>query len=104
MVDKPIWEPGRERVEHANLSRFMRFVREHHPHADMHDYRALYDFSIRYPEKFWPLVWEFCGIKATGEHAPVLVDADKMPSARWFPEVRLNFAQNLLRYSDERTA
>ncbi|HEV2608349.1 MAG TPA: acetoacetate--CoA ligase [Xanthomonadaceae bacterium] len=104
MIDKPIWEPGKERVEHANLSRFMRFVREHHPHADMHDYRALYDFSIRYPEKFWPLVWDFCGIKATGEHAPVLVDADKMPGARWFPEVRLNFAQNLLRYNDERTA
>ena len=103
-MDKPIWEPGKERVEHANMSRFMRFVREQHPHVDLHDYRALYDFSIRSPEKFWPLVWDFCGIKATGEHEPVLVDADKMPGARWFPEVRLNFAQNLLRYSDDRTA
>ncbi len=103
-MDKPIWEPSRERIERANLSRFMRFVREQHPHAELDDYRSLYDFSIRNPEKFWPLVWDFCGIKATGEREPVLVDADKMPGAHWFPEVRLNFAQNLLRYRDDRIA
>ena len=104
MMDKPIWEPSKERVERANLSRFMRFVREQHPHANLHDYRALYDFSIRNPEKFWIQVWEFCGIKATGDHERVLVDADRMPGATWFPDVRLNFAQNLLRYRDDRTA
>ena len=103
-MDKPIWDPGKERVDHANLSRFMRFAREHHPHADFHDYRALYDFSIRSPGKFWQLVWDFCGIKASGDHERVLVEADTMQNARWFPDVRLNFAQNLLRFSDDRTA
>ncbi|MEO8743175.1 MAG: AMP-binding protein, partial [Lysobacteraceae bacterium] len=103
-MDKPIWEPSKERIDHANLSRFMRFAREHHPHADFHDYRAVYDFSIRSPEKFWQLVWDFCGIKAIGDHERVLVEADTMQNARWFPDVRLNFAQNLLRFSDDRTA
>jgi acetoacetyl-CoA synthetase len=103
-MDKPIWEPGKERIERANLSRFIRFVREQHPHTELQDYRALYDYSIRNPEKFWTLVWDFCGIKAIGERQPVLVDAGKMPGARWFPEVRLNFAQNLLRYRDDRIA
>ncbi|HTD28504.1 MAG TPA: acetoacetate--CoA ligase [Xanthomonadaceae bacterium] len=103
-MDKPIWEPGKERIDRANLSRFMRFAHEQHPHADLQDYRALYDYSIRNPEKFWTLVWDFCGIKANGEREPVLVDAQKMPGARWFPGVRLNFAQNLLRYRDDRTA
>ena len=56
------------------------------------------------PEKFWPLVWEFCGIRASGDFTPVLVDGDKMPGAHWFPQVRLNFAQNLLRHKDDRTA
>ena len=104
MQDKPIWEPGTERIDHANLSRFMRFARGHHPHADFHDYRALHDFSIRSPDKFWQLVWDFCGIKASGDHERVLVDAHDMQGARWFPDVRLNFAQNLLRFSDDRTA
>ncbi len=82
----------------------MRFVRENTGNEDIRRYAPLYDFSVRHPEKFWPLVWEFCGIRASGEFEPVLVDADKMPGARFFPNVKLNFAQNLLRHKDERTA
>jgi len=104
LMNKPIWEPGTERIERANMNRFMRFVRESIGNEDIRRYAPLYDFSVRSPEKFWPLVWEFCGIRASGEYEPVLVDADKMPGAHWFPGVRLNFAQNLLRFKDERVA
>jgi acetoacetyl-CoA synthetase len=103
-MNKPIWEPGTERIERANLNRFMRFVRESTGNEDIRRHAPLYDFSVRHPEKFWPLVWEFCGIRAHGEHEPVLVDRDRMPGARWFPNVTLNFAQNLLRYKDDRCA
>jgi acetoacetyl-CoA synthetase len=103
-MNKPIWEPGTERIERANINRFMRFVRESTGNEDIRRSAPLYDFSVRNPEKFWPLVWEFCGIRASGDFTPVLVDADKMPGAHWFPGVRLNFAQNLLRFKDERVA
>jgi acetoacetyl-CoA synthetase len=103
-LDKPLWEPGPRRVEAANMNRFMRFVREQTGNEDIRSYAPLYDFSLRQPETFWKLVWEFCGIRASGSFDPVLVDGDKMPGARWFPEVRLNFAQNLLRFKDDRPA
>ncbi|HET7925364.1 MAG TPA: acetoacetate--CoA ligase, partial [Rhodanobacteraceae bacterium] len=103
-MNKPIWEPSTERIERANMNRFMRFVRESTGNEDIRRYAPLYDFSVRHPEKFWPLVWEFCGIRASGDFEPVLVDADKMPGARFFPNVKLNFAQNLLRHKDDRTA
>lgn len=103
-ADSSLWQPGPERIERANLSRFLRFAQEQHPDESPPDYPALYDFSIRHPEKFWPLVWEFCGVRATGEFEPVVVDADRMPGARWFPNVRLNFAQNLLRFKDDKPA
>jgi len=103
-MNKPIWEPSTERIERANMNRFMRFVRENVGNEDIRRYAPLYDFSVRHPEKFWPLVWEFCGIRASGDFEPVLIDADKMPGARFFPNVKLNFAQNLLRHKDERTA
>ena len=101
---KPVWEPGQERIERANINRFIRFVREQTGNDDIRRYSPLYDFSIRHPEKFWKLVWEFCGIRATGDFDDVLVDGEKMPGAKWFPNVRLNFAQNLLRYKDDRVA
>lgn len=104
MTNPPIWEPSAERIDGANINRFMRFVRESTGNEDIRRYGPLYDFSIRNPERFWSLLWEFCGIRAHGEHEPVLVDRDKMPGARWFPNVRLNFAQNLLRHKDERAA
>jgi len=103
-MDKPLWEPGNERAERANMNRFMRFVREQVNNDDLRSYAPLYDFSIRQPERFWQLVWEFCGIRATGDFDEVLVDGDKMPGAKWFPNVRLNFAQNLLRFKDDRIA
>jgi acetoacetyl-CoA synthetase len=103
-MNKPIWEPGNERIERANMNRFMRYVRESTGNEDIRRSAPLYDFSVRHPEKFWPLVWEFCGIRASGEFEPVLVDADKMPGAKFFPNVKLNFAQNLLRHKDDRIA
>jgi len=103
-MTKPIWEPSKERADGANISRFMRFVREQTGNDDIRRHAPLYDFSIRQPEKFWPLVWEFCGIRASGDFEEVLADKDKMPGARWFPGVRLNFAQNLLRHKDDRIA
>jgi acetoacetyl-CoA synthetase len=103
-MPKPVWEPGQERIERANINRFIRFVREQTGNEDIRRYGPLYDFSVRHPKKFWKFVWEFCGIRATGDFDEVLVDGDKMPGATWFPNVRLNFAQNLLRFKDDRVA
>ncbi len=100
----PLWEPGQERIERANLNRFVRFVREQTGNDDIQRFQPLYEFSIRSPEKFWPLVWEFCGIRATGNFEPVIEHPERMPGARFYPNVKLNFAQNLLRHRDDRPA
>ncbi len=103
-MNKPLWEPSVERIERANLNRFMRFVREQTGNEDIRRYGLLYDFSVRHPARFWPLVWEFCGIRASGDFEPVMIEAGHIADARWFPDVRLNFAQNLLRHRDDRVA
>jgi len=100
----PLWTPSPERIERANLSRFMRFVHKEAPDAQVQGYVDLYEYSLKDPERFWTLVWDFCGIRASGDREPALVEGERMPGARWFPNVRINFAQNLLRYRDERTA
>jgi acetoacetyl-CoA synthetase len=102
--DAPLWTPSPERRDASNMHRFVRFARETTGNADIGSYVPLYDFSVRHPEKFWPLVWEFCGIRATGDFEPALVNGDKMPGAHWFPNVRLNFAQSLLRFKDDKPA
>ena len=103
-MDRPLWSPGEDRIDRANLSRFMRFVREETGKADLYSYAPLYHFSVEQPAAFWTLLWDFVGIRGSGERTPVLVEEDGVAVARWFPGVSLNFAQNLLRFDDERIA
>ena len=95
----PIWTPPRERVDAANLTRFMRFVGQRYG-APGDDYAGLYRWSVERPAEFWPAVWEFCGVVASRRWDEVLVDGERMPGARWFTGSRLNFAENLLRRRD----
>ena len=96
----PLWEPRPEDVERAGLTRFTAFVRDRHG-VEAPDYAALHAWSVAEPAAFWDSVWEHCGVVAAAKGGAVLVDADRMPGARWFPEARLNFAENLLRRRDD---
>ena len=96
MQDKPLWTPSPERVEQANVTRFMGLLNERHGLA-LGDYAGLYRWSIDHLEDFWRAVWDFGGVIAETRGERVLVDADKMPGARFFPGAKLNFAENLLR-------
>ena len=70
---------------------------------DLSDYASLYAWSIAERAEFWRLLWDFCGVR--GEPgARVIVDDDLMPGARWFPDARLNFSENLLRRRDDADA
>ena len=50
---------------------------------------------------FWDLVWDFAAcIGDKGDR--LAIDLDRMPGARFFPDARLNFAENLLRAATTR--
>lgn len=98
---KPLWEPSRERIEQANITRFIEKARSEFEPC-ITDYNTLYNWSIIKPEEFWKCVWEFCDIRASSPWNTVVTDINKMPGAKWFVGSKLNFAQNLLRYRDEK--
>jgi acetoacetyl-CoA synthetase len=102
-ADRPLWQPSQERIAAANLTAFMRYVREQYGVAAA-DYPQLYAWSIEDPGRFWHAVWSFCGVIAATRGDVILADRDKMPGARWFPEAQLNFAENVLRRRDRVTA
>ena len=103
---KPLWTPSPERIAAANVTAF-RLAAERRWGAALPDYEALHAWSVAQPERFWTSIWEGDGvgggvIGTRGER--VLVDGHKMPGAKWFPDARLNFAQNLLRSRDAHDA
>jgi acetoacetyl-CoA synthetase len=96
---KILWQPGERAVEDAQLTQFARQVVRKRQ-LDLNSYPEFYRWSVDQPEEFWSDLWDFAGVIASRKGATVLVDGDKMPGAHWFPEARLNIAENLLRRGD----
>jgi len=102
-ADKPLWQPSPERIAHANLTAFTRQVRSRWG-AAFDDYAGLHRWSVSEPARFWESVWSFCGVIGDAGDGPALENGHRMPGARWFPEARLNYAENLLRRRDRSPA
>lgn len=116
-MTEPIWVPDAGRVARANMTAFLDRVRQGRARGAeaVVDFPSLRRWSVEHPEAFWPAVWEFCGVVA--EERPgakpwdeVVRGLDRMAppdpelGPSWFPGARLNFAENLLRWRDDREA
>ena len=97
-----IWEPSADRVASTEMQRFLDTVRATRPAVT--DYPSLYRWSVDEPGEFWSEVWRFCDVIASQPAETPVERPEKMPGARWFPGARLNFAENLLRFRDDRSA
>src|SRR5262245_30234856 len=94
-----LWQPSERAIEEAQVTQFARqLVRKHR--LELNTYPDFQRWTVDNPELFWSELWDWCGVVASRKGSTVLVDGDKMPGARWFPEARLNFAENLMRRGD----
>jgi acetoacetyl-CoA synthetase len=94
-MNQPLWQPSPDRIAKANLTAFALRAAAKHGVA-LPDYTALYRWSVENPEAFWREVWNDAGV--IGEiGARTLIDGHRMPGARFFPDARLNYAENLLK-------
>ncbi len=98
-----LWSPSQERVNQANITRFIDLVNRKHG-LKIQNYWQLHNWSIEKIPDFWAAMWEFGGILFSQGYDRVVDDITKFPGARWFPGAKLNFAQNLLRYRDDQCA
>ena len=98
-----LWKPSEERIRNTNMHEFMQAVNRKHG-TNFKEYSELYKWSIQNIPEFWADMWDEAGIIASKSYDTVIDDLNKMPGARWFSGARLNYAQNLLRFRDDKTA
>ncbi len=103
MNEAPLWSPAAARAEATNLAAFMRVVHRRWG-FDARGYDELWRWSIDQREKFWTSLWDFGRVRAATRGERASLDRDKMPGARFFPDARLNFAENLMRRDDDSDA
>ena len=95
-----LWSPSRKIKEESNLNQFIKnFVDEFKNQSDV-KYEELWKWSIEKPEKFWDSIWDYSNV--LGEKGDILLkDKDKMPGARFFPNAKLNYTENVLKNKNE---
>jgi len=98
-----LWRPSVDRVASANLTRFLNAA-ESAARRKFPDFAALWRWSVDSPADFWRLIWSFCGVIGEGPGGTAIENAGQMPGAQFFPQARLNFAENLLRRNDSSDA
>jgi len=101
MRQEPLWQPRPEAAATSAMAEFRAFFAARLGRT-FADYPALHHASVEERGEFWSALWDFCGV--IGEKGTVLLGEDRMPGAAFFPNARLNYAENLLRDADDREA
>jgi acetoacetyl-CoA synthetase len=113
----PLWVPSNERIENSNMLDFMRqatainvasMSASNTLKSEITNYGELHQWSIEQPEAFWSLVWQTAGITPALPEglskSDILNSQGHFSEAQWFPNLQLNFAENLLQRRDEKAA
>jgi acetoacetyl-CoA synthetase len=93
-----LWTPSVARVNNANLTHFMTWLRGRGCHFD--SYGDLWQWSVDDQGGFWGALWEYFEVRYSGPCEKVL-SARAMPGADWFPGTQLNYAEHALRHERE---
>ncbi|WP_032112844.1 acetoacetate--CoA ligase [Candidatus Paracaedibacter symbiosus] len=91
LKEQPLWHPSELDIKHANLTRFMH-------QTGFVSYEELYKFSVENSPEFWSLLWDFCDVIASTKGKTLIENKENIEKAQFFPEAKLNFAENLLRF------
>jgi len=101
-MNEVLWRPGAERVAATNATAMLHWLRATRG-VDLADWAGLWRWSVADLPGFWDALWDFAGI--VGEKGgTVLADPTAMPGARFYPDGRLSYAENMLRHTGDRAA
>ena len=102
-MNQILWKPDKKQIENSQIEAFRLQVNSRFD-INLHNYNELYDWSINHISDFWKAIWGYMAIEHSNDYSKIVDDPNKMPGAKWFPGVRMNYAENLLRIRTEKPA
>lgn len=95
-----LWEPSESDKKDANLTHYKQWL-EMERGLTFGSFYELWSWSVDELESFWGSIWNYFDIRASREYSSIL-EARKMPGARWFPGAELNYAEHIFRNMNEK--
>ena len=102
-MSQPLWTPSPERIEQTNVTSLINKINADWD-VSITNSVNLHQFSVTEMEKFWRSLIEYAELNGETWTGPELVDRNKLPGAKWFPEARFNYAENILKRRDDADA
>ncbi len=97
MADEAIWRPSEERIASARITDYAKWL-ERERGLSFASYERMWQWSTSDLEGFWRSLWDYFDLRSTQPPVSVLARRE-MPGAQWFPEVRMNYAAQVLRHA-----
>ena len=101
-MNEILWRPPAERAAASNAFAFLHWLGSARG-KKLAGWPELWRWSVAEIEAFWDAVWDFSRL-AGEKGGRVLARGGAMPEARFFPEGRISYAENVLRHTGEREA
>ena len=102
-MQTPLWAPSEEQIRDANMTAFAAALHRDWD-VEVSSYGDLWRWSIQHMDRFWLSFKDWAEILGESWDGPVLEAQSRLPGVSWFPNSRLNFAENLLRYRSQEDA
>ena len=100
-MNEILWKP--KNVNKTKLKDFTNLINDKYT-LDIDGYQELYKWSIKKIPNFWSEILEYTEVKYSGDAGNVLSDLEMKPGLKWFPNISLNFAENLLKHKNDELA
>ncbi|HEX9025776.1 MAG TPA: acetyl-coenzyme A synthetase N-terminal domain-containing protein, partial [Clostridium sp.] len=97
-MKKLLWKPSEEYIKTTNIYSFINYVNGK-LNLKINNYSSLYKWSVDFPDSFWDALWNYLDIKCSHPYYTPVDDISKFPGAKWFVGAKLNYAENMLRFS-----
>ena len=98
-----LWKPNKDQIKNSQMEAFRLQVNSRYD-INLKDYMDLYKWSINNISDFWKAIWGFMSIEHSTNFSAIIDDEKKMPGAKWFPDTKMNYAENLLRIRSDKSA
>jgi len=95
-MDTYLWKINNEKLNKTNLFLYSNFIKKNFKIDINSNFNDLWKWSVENPEIFWKSIWDFTKVKGK-QGNNLLQKSDIFFKNRFFPDAKLNYAENLLK-------
>ena len=90
-----IWSPSEKRLKSSQMYLFMENINKNY-NLNLTTFKEIHEWSIKFKVEFWDAVWDFFNIIGNKGNKPYINPLNKIPNSKFFPNGKVNYAENML--------